>query len=42
VGRQKVGGNAIAMVNVDNEVPEKVMQELRQIPDIQELKFIRF
>jgi D-3-phosphoglycerate dehydrogenase len=42
VGRQKVGGNAIAMVNVDSEVPEKVMQELRQIPDIQELKFIRF
>ncbi|HET9869033.1 MAG TPA: ACT domain-containing protein, partial [bacterium] len=42
VGRQQVGGNAIAMVNVDSEVPEQVMQELRQIPGIQELKFIRF
>jgi len=42
VGRQEIGGNAIAMVNVDSEVPEKVMQELRQIPGIQELKFIKF
>ena len=42
VGRQAVGGKAIAMVNVDNEVPEKVMAELREIPHIQGLKFIKF
>jgi D-3-phosphoglycerate dehydrogenase len=42
VGRQAVGGTAIAMVNVDNEVPEKVMAELREIPHIQDLKFVRF
>jgi D-3-phosphoglycerate dehydrogenase len=42
VGRQAVGGKAIAMVNVDNEVPEKVMTELREIAHIQDLKFIKF
>jgi hypothetical protein len=30
------------MVNVDNEVPEKVMNELREIPHIQDLKFVKF
>src|SRR5579871_1189973 len=42
VGRQAVGGTAIAMVNVDNEVPEKVMAELREIPHIQDLRFVKF
>jgi len=42
VGRQEVGGKAIAMVNVDHEVPEKVMAELREIAHIQDLKFIKF
>jgi D-3-phosphoglycerate dehydrogenase / 2-oxoglutarate reductase len=42
VGRQAVGGTAIAMVNVDNEVPEKVMSELGAIPHIQGLKFVKF
>jgi D-3-phosphoglycerate dehydrogenase len=42
VGRQAVGGKAVAMVNVDNEVPEKVMDELRGIPHIQDLRFVRF
>lgn len=42
VGRQAVGGQAIAMVNVDNEVPQKVMDELRQIPHIQDLRFVKF
>ncbi len=42
VGRQEVGGMAIAMVNVDNEVPDKVMSDLRQIPHIHDLKFIQF
>ena len=42
VGRQEVGGKAIAMVNVDNDVPEKVMAELREIPHIQDLKFVKF
>jgi len=42
VGRQEVGGKAIAMVNVDHEVSEKVMTELREIAHIQDLKFIKF
>ena len=42
VGRQDVGGKAIAMVNVDNDVSEKVMSELREIPHIQDLKFVKF
>lgn len=40
VGRQEVGGKAVAMVNVDNEVPEKVLAELKGIPQIQDLRFV--
>jgi len=42
VGRQAPGGRAVAMVNVDNEVSEKVLAELKGIPHIQNLKFIKF
>lgn len=35
-------GKAVAMVNVDHEVPEKVMAELRGIAHIQDLKFVKF
>jgi D-3-phosphoglycerate dehydrogenase len=40
VGRQEVGGKAVAMVNVDNEVPQKVLAELKGIPHIQDLRFV--
>jgi len=40
VGRQDVGGKAVAMVNVDNEVPPKVLAELKGIPYIQDLRFV--
>jgi D-3-phosphoglycerate dehydrogenase len=42
VGRQAPGGRAVAMVNVDNEVSEKVLTELKGIPHIKNLKFIKF
>jgi D-3-phosphoglycerate dehydrogenase len=40
VGRREVGGKAVAMVNVDHEVPEKVLAELKGIPQIQDLRFV--
>lgn len=42
VGRQAPGGSAVAMVNVDNEVPEKVLNDLKGIPHIKNLKFVKF
>jgi len=42
VGRQTPGGRAVAMVNVDSEVSEKVLGEILDIPHIQNLKFIKF
>jgi D-3-phosphoglycerate dehydrogenase len=42
VGRQAQGGKAVALVNVDNEVPVKVLEELKRIPHILNLKFIKF
>jgi D-3-phosphoglycerate dehydrogenase len=42
VGRQAIGGTAIAMVNVDSEVSEKVLAELREIPHVLDLKFVKF
>ncbi len=42
VGRQIQGGRAVALVNVDNEIPAKVLEELKRIPHILNLKFIKF
>ncbi len=42
VGRQARGGKAVAMVNVDNEVDEKVLQELKGTAAIHDLKFVKF
>lgn len=33
-GRESEGGNAVTVVNVDSEVPEAVLQELRTLPSV--------
>jgi D-3-phosphoglycerate dehydrogenase len=42
VGRQTMGGKAVAMVNVDTEVTDKVLQELKGFTPIHDLRFIKF
>jgi D-3-phosphoglycerate dehydrogenase len=42
VGRREVGGTAVAMINVDNEVEVQVLNELKTIAGIQKLKFVKF
>jgi D-3-phosphoglycerate dehydrogenase len=38
LGRKKVGGKAIAIMNIDNPAKEAVLDELRKLPQILELK----
>jgi len=38
LGRAKVGGQAIAIMNIDNPAREKDLQTLRKLPQIKELK----
>jgi D-3-phosphoglycerate dehydrogenase len=35
---QQVGAEAIAVVQVDTPAPEAVLEELRQLPEIQEVR----
>jgi D-3-phosphoglycerate dehydrogenase len=37
----KIGADAIAVVQVDSPAPESVLQEIRQLPEIQEVRGIR-
>lgn len=40
VGRKKIGGEAVMGINVDQPIPEKVMDEIRRIPNVRDGKFI--
>ncbi|MBF0461707.1 MAG: phosphoglycerate dehydrogenase [Magnetococcales bacterium] len=42
LGRTDVGGRAIAFINVDQDVPEAVMQALRAVPNVLEVKLVRY
>lgn len=42
LGRDKPGGNAIAMLNLDAEVPAVVLEKLKDYPDIQQAKPLEF
>ncbi len=37
----KIGADAIAVVQVDSPAPESILQEIRQLPEIQEVRGIR-
>lgn len=41
LGRSATGGKAIAVVQVDTPAPETVLEELRRLPEIQEVKGIQ-
>ena len=40
-GREKQGGNAISLCNVDSDVPAKVLEELKKTKDILDAKVIK-
>jgi D-3-phosphoglycerate dehydrogenase len=42
LGRESAGGNAIALVEVDGEVPTNVLATVQQIPNVQQVKPLRF
>ncbi|MEO5379013.1 MAG: phosphoglycerate dehydrogenase [Magnetococcus sp. DMHC-6] len=42
LGRKSAGGHAIAFINVDNDVPFDVLQHLREIKNVLEVKLVRY
>jgi D-3-phosphoglycerate dehydrogenase / 2-oxoglutarate reductase len=42
LGRESTGGNAIALVEVDGAVPPDVLAQVQQIPNVQQVKPLRF
>jgi D-3-phosphoglycerate dehydrogenase / 2-oxoglutarate reductase len=42
LGRDNAGGNAIALVEVDGMVPADVLAQVREIPNVQQVKPLRF
>ena len=40
-GRKKLGGEAVSLCNVDGEVPEKVLKELKKSKNIYDAKLIK-
>jgi D-3-phosphoglycerate dehydrogenase len=42
LGREQEGGNAIALVEVDGEVPADVLAKVQQIPHVQQAKPLKF
>ncbi|MBF0294150.1 MAG: phosphoglycerate dehydrogenase [Magnetococcales bacterium] len=41
LGRKQIGGRAIAFINVDQEVPAGVMEQLRTVKNVLEVKLVR-
>jgi D-3-phosphoglycerate dehydrogenase / 2-oxoglutarate reductase len=42
LGRDSAGGNAIALVEIDGAVPPAVLAKVQQIPNVQQVKTLRF
>jgi D-3-phosphoglycerate dehydrogenase len=42
LGRNSAGGDAIALVEVDGDVPPTVLAKVQQIPNVQQVKPLRF
>ena len=42
VGREAPGGNAIALIEIDGELPEAVLTKVRALPQVQQAKPLRF
>ena len=42
LGREQQGGNAIALVEVDGEVPPEVLDKVQTLPHVRQAKALRF
>jgi len=42
VGREAPGGNAVALIEIDGELPEKVLDQVRALPQVQQAKPLHF
>ena len=42
VGREAPGGNAIALIEIDGELPAAVLEQVRALPQVQQAKPLRF
>jgi len=42
LGREQAGGDAIALVEIDGTVPPDVLAEVQRIPNVQQVKTLRF
>jgi D-3-phosphoglycerate dehydrogenase len=42
VGREAPGGNAIALIEIDGELPADVLEKVRALPQVQQAKPLRF
>jgi len=42
VGREAPGGNAVALIEIDGELPEQVLDQVRALPQVQQAKPLRF
>ena len=42
VGREAAGGNAVALIEIDGEMPPKVLEAVRALPQVQSAKPLKF
>ena len=42
LGRDRPGGDAIALVEIDQPVPETVLAEIRRLPSVLQAKLLHF
>jgi D-3-phosphoglycerate dehydrogenase len=42
VGREKAGGSAIALIEIDGELPDDVLAKVRALPQVQQAKPLKF
>jgi D-3-phosphoglycerate dehydrogenase len=41
LGRERIGGMAISLIHVDDEIPDAVLEQLRKVPDIVSAQLVR-
>ena len=42
VGREAPGANAVALIEIDGELPDKVLAKVRALPQVQQAKSLNF
>jgi D-3-phosphoglycerate dehydrogenase len=42
VGREAPGGNAVALIEIDGELPPDVLDRVRALPQVQQAKPLKF